>query len=267
MSVDPLRGPGSPRIVELLGMPGSGKSTLAKATLAGQRPRPLAPWQVVGHARLPIGDRVDRSMRSLTRALPERLGNPLRRLLWQDRAADFLAVLRSSHPEFLDLVAHAPPPDDADAAHVLQWRSWPLETMETHVLLRRAQAPGETVLVEEGLVMRANTVCAGDERLATRYFGSQPLPDALVVLDVEPNVARQRVSERAKRTLLRHEGRTEQEVLADLERTARLVTTAIDVLRGRGVAVEILDGGEPVEVLRRRLAAFLSIPEARQGPE
>ena len=265
MSDGTLRRTGSPRIVELLGAPGSGKSTLARAVLDGPAPRPLRPSQVSGRPRLPVGARLDRRLRRLPEVVPGRGGRALRALLWVDRAPDFLAELRRAHPEFLELVAHAPPPRDADAEQVLRWRTWPLATLEAHVLLRRAEAPGETVLVEEGVVMRANTVCAGDESLAGRYFATQPLPDLVVVLDVDPAEALRRIRARPKRTLLRHEGRSDAEVLRDLERTGRLVETAVPALQERGVPVLRLDASEPIGTLRRRVVDALVAPGAADG--
>lgn len=266
MSADALRRPGSPRIVELLGLPGSGKSTIAEAVLDGPAPRPLRPSHVAGRPRLPIARGPDRRLRGLVEALPGRAGRALRALLWADRAPDALSELSRTHPEFLELVAHAPPPSDADAEHVLRWRSWPLATLEAHVLLRRAEAPGEAVLVEEGVIMRANTVCAGDETLAARYFATQPLPDLVVVLDIAPEEALRRVRSRPKRTLLRHEGRSDAEVLRDLERSARLVTTAVPALRGRGVPVHVLDASEPVATLQRRVLDAITAPGAPEAP-
>lgn len=266
MSERALQRAGSPKVVELLGAPGSGKSTLAEAVLSGPAPRLLHPSQVSGRPRLPVGATLDRRLRRLPGVIPGRLGRGLRALLWIDRAPDFLTELRRTHPGFLELVAHAPPPGDADAEHVLRWRTWPLATLEEHVLLRRAEAPGETVLVEEGVVMRANTVCAGDETLAERYFATQPLPDMVVVLDVDPAEALRRIRARPKRTLLRHEGRDDAEVLRDLERTARLVATAVAALRERGVPVLLLDASEPIDVLSRRVVDVLAAPEAFDGP-
>lgn len=265
MSEGALRRPGSPRVVELLGPPGSGKSTLAEAVLGGPAPRPLHPSQVSGRPRLPVGGTLDRRLRRLPDVVPGRAGRALRALLWVDRAPDFLAELRRTHPEFLELVAHAPPPGDADAEQVLRWRTWPPATLEAHVLLRRAEAPGATVLVEEGVVQRANTVCAGDESLAERYLATQPLPDMVVVLDVDPAEALRRIRARPKRTLLRHEGRDDASVLGDLERTARLVATAVPALEARGVPVLRLDASEPTAVLRRRVAEALAAPEWVDG--
>ena len=262
---DALRGPRSPRIVELLGAPGSGKSTLAAALLAGPAPRPLAPAAVSGRPRLPLGRTVDRGLRRVPEVLPGRLGRLVRAALWADGADDALATLQRTHPEFLALVAHAPPPADADAEHVLRWRSWPLATLEAHVLLRRADAPGETVLVEEGLVMRANTVCAGDATLAVRYFATQPLPDVVVLLDVAPEVALQRVRARPKRTLRRHAGRDDAAVLADLERSVRLFSEAVPALEARGVPVHVVDATEPVPILRRRVVDLLAAPGSATG--
>ena len=133
------------------------------------------------------------------------------------------------------------------------------------MLLRRAEAPGETVLVEEGVVMRANTVCAGDESLVTRYLATQPLPDLVVVLDVDPTEALRRIRARPKRTLLRHEGRSDTEVLRDLERTLRLVATAVPALEARGVTVLRLDASEPIAALRRRVVDALAAPGAADG--
>jgi len=270
VSGDALRVAGAPRIVELVGLPGSGKSTLATAVLTGPGPRPLAPDRVLGTPRLPLGTTADRALRGLTDRLPARASGALRGLLWRDGAPDALATLGRTHPDFLALVAHAPPPPDADAEQVLRWRSWPAATIEAHVLLRRAHAPGATVLVEEGLVMRANTVCAGDESLVEPYLTSQPLPDVLLALRVDPALALERIRSRPKRTLLRHEGRSDAEVLRDLERTARLVDAAVRVLAARGALVHELDATEPVETLRRRVVALvdpLLDPRAAQGPE
>lgn len=265
MNADALRGPGSPRIVELLGAPGSGKSTLAAALLTGPAPRPLGPEAVSGRPRLPLGRGVDRRLRRVPAVVPGRLGRAVRAALWADHAPDLLVTLQRTHPAFLDLVAHAPPPADADAAHVLRWRSWPLETLEAHVLLRRADAAGETVLVEEGVVMRVNTVCAGDETLAPRYFATQPVPDVVVLLEVAPEEALRRVRARPKRTLLRHEGRDDAAVLADLGRSTRLFAAAVPALRERGVDVHVLDATEPVATLRRRVAELLAAPGTAHG--
>lgn len=267
MSADALRRPGSPRIVELLGLPGSGKSTLAEAVLDGPAPRPLRPSRVAGRPRLPVRRGPDRLLRVVPEVLPGRAGRALRALLWADHVPDLLTEVGRTHPAFLELVAHAPPPAGADAASVLRWRTWPLMTLEAHVLLRRADAPDGTVLVEEGMVMRANTVCEGDEALAVDYFATQPLPDVLVVLDVDPEEALRRIRSRSKRTLLRHEGRSDADVLRDLERSARLVATAVPALRSRGVAVHVLDASAPVAALQRQVVAAISAPRAPDAPE
>jgi hypothetical protein len=262
MSDDPLLHPGSPRIVELLGLPGSGKSTLAAAVLHEPEPVALPPSRVSGRIRIPAGAALDRRLRRIPEILPGRAGRAVRSLLWLDRAPDFLTEIGRTHPAFLELVAHAPPPSDADPEQVLRWRTWPLTTLETHVLLRRAHAPGVTTLVEEGVVQRANTVCAGDESLAPRYFATQPLPDAVVVLQVDPDEALSRIRTRPKRTLLRHAGRSDEEVLRDLERSARLVTTAVTGLQERGVPVHVLDATEPTVSLRQQLVDRIAAPEA-----
>jgi thymidylate kinase len=105
--------------------------------------------------------------------------------------------------------------------------------------------------------MRANTVCAGDEDLAARYFATQPLPDALVVLKVRPEEALARLQGRGKGPLLRHQNRSEASILEDLRRTARLVDTAVDVLRGRGLDVLVLDATSSVPANRRMVLDHL----------
>ena len=256
-----LAGPRAPRIVELLGLPGAGKSTLARALLAGRprsgRGRLVSPERVLGAARLPLPAGLDASLRAGVDLLPPPAVGVARRALWRAGSDDPLAVLARTHPEFLELVAHATPPPDADAAHVLRWRSWPLTTIGTHVALRRTDAPDRTVLVEEGLVQRANTVCAGDPSLAPRYFATQPTPDALVVLHVEAELARDRITARRSPALLRHAGRSPAQVLADLERSVELIATATGVLRGRGVLVLECDATEPTATLSRRVAELV----------
>jgi hypothetical protein len=254
-------GPRAPRIVELLGLPGAGKSTLARALLAGATRRSpeglVSPERVLGTARLPLPAGLDASLRAGVDLLPPRAMGVARRVLWRAGSDDALAVLARTHPEFLELVAHAAPPPDADAAHVLRWRSWPLATIETHVALRRADAPGRTVLVEEGLVQRANTVCAGDPSLAARYFATQPVPDVLVVLDIDAELARDRIASRRSPALLRHAGLGPAQVLTDLERSVGLIATATDVLRGRGVVLLELDATEPTALLSRRVVDLI----------
>ncbi len=240
-----LADPRSPRIIELLGLPGSGKSTLAQELLTGTARGGRAmvePRRILGTGRIPLPTPVDAALRAGVDRLPVRAAALARRGLWRADATDPLAVLARTHPEFLELVAHAPAPPDADAEEVLNWRSWPTSTLRTHVALRRTAAPGRTVLVEEGVVQRANTVCAGDRQLAPAYFATQPLPDALVVLHIDPRSAQQRIAARDKRMLLRHVGRRDEEVLEDLRRTADLIGTAVEVLRSRGLEVVELDG-------------------------
>lgn len=245
---DTLRRAGSPRIVELLGTPGAGKSTLsallvpdrsARSTAASGRP--VRPAAVAGALRAPLGPSADAALRRVRDRFPPRAAHVLTDLLWRPSGDDPLDVLAGTHPEFLTLIAHAPAPPDADAASVLKWRSWPLSTMATHVTLRRSSAPGRTVLVEEGMVMRANTVCAGDESLVEPYLRHQPVPDVLVILHVDAATALDRVTTRAKRTLLRHEGLGDDGILLDLERSVRLVEAAGSVLRERGVLIIDLD--------------------------
>jgi hypothetical protein len=260
---DPLIGPGSPLIVELLGLPGAGKSTLAAALLAS--PSLVAPHRVLDVGRLPLPSSLDAALRSGVDRLPTRSSSLARRALWRQVPIDPLAEIARTHREFLELVAHAPPPEDADPAHVLRWRSWPSATIETHVRLRRTDAPSHTVLVEEGIVQRSNTVCAGAPELAARYFASQPLPDALVVLSADPRTAHQRIGTRAKRPLLRHEGQEPGVVLADLERTARLIVTAVEVLRGRGLTVLELDATDPVPTLQDRVLSLVATLPPRGG--
>jgi len=274
---DPAVGPDAPRIVELLGLPGAGKSTLAAALLDGSgrgsgrrdasrvAPPLSPPSRVLDIARLPLPAGIDAALRAAVQQLPPRGGSVARRALWRQDPVDPLAELARTHPEFLELVAHAPPPTDADPAHVLRWRNWPIVTLETHVRLRRAHAPAHTVLVEEGVVQRANTVCAGAPELAARYFATQPLPDALVVLTTDPRTAHQRIAARAKGPLLRHEGREPAAVLADLERTAGLVTTATEVLRGRGLTVLELDASDPVQALQDRVLTLVASLPPRGG--
>jgi len=288
-STDTLAHERSPVIVELLGLPGAGKSTLAAALLgtdqrgtdqrvtgrrgtgrrvAGRRgtARLSAPDHVLGSSRLPLPEAVGPVLRAAVGQLPGRARDVARRALLRADDTDALAVLARSHPAFLDLIAHAPPPHGADAAQVLVWRGWPLTTLRMHVALRRSVAPGRTVLVEEGVVQRANTVCAGAPELAPAYFASQPLPDALIVLHIDAEAAMARISGRGGRALLRHEGRTSAEVLADLQRTAQLVTTAVDALRARGLPVIELDATAPTGRQRHQVLAAVAALQGRQRP-
>lgn len=266
-----LRQPGSPTIVELVGVPGAGKSTLAAllAPETGAVPaepghRPVRPAAVLGTLRLPLGRSGDAVLRGLRDRLPSRASAIVASLLWRAPSVDPLAVLSRTHPEYLALVAHAPPPSEADASYVLQWRSWPVPTMATHLALRRVFASGRSVLVEEGLVMRANTVCAGDPSLVDPYLRHQPVPDVLVVLHVDPATALDRIGGRDKRTLLRHEGLSADAVLEDLARSARLVASAGPILRERGVTVVDIDATEPPQRQQERVLEALA-PEGRDA--
>jgi len=247
-------------ILELLGAPGAGKSTLADALLdrstRPERPCLRHPDEVIGAPRLAAGRKVDGVLRELSGRLPARASGLARDALWRRTAPDYLKILSREHGGFLDIVAHATPPT-ADAAYVLRWQQWPHATLEHHVLLRDVPESDCTVVVEEGLVMRANTVCAGDESLAARYFATQPLPDVLVVLKVHPEEALARLQGRGKRPLLRHQNRSDASILTDLERTARLVDTAVDVLKGRGLDVLVLDATSPVTANRRAVIDHL----------
>jgi len=267
--MDVLPGPRSPRIIEFLGLPGSGKSTLADALLGrsatGWSRTVVPPSGVLGTSRVPLPSALDGLLRSGVERLPRRGRTVLQRGLWRTDDVDALAVLSITHPDFLALIAHAPPPPDADAAEILRWRSWPLGTLTTHVRLRRVDAPGRTVIIEEGLVQRANTVCIGDVDLVARYFGSQPLPDALVVLHVDPTVAQERLQTRAKRTLHRHVGRDAQAVLRDLERSARLVRTATEVLGDRGLKIIELPANTSTAERCERVRALLEPSRASES--
>lgn len=241
-------------ILELLGAPGAGKTTLTDALLnratRPERPRLRHPDEMMGVPRVRAGRKVDGVLRELSGRLPARASGIARDALWRRSAPDFLSVLAREHMGFLDVVAHATPPQ-ADPDYVLRWRQWPHATLEHHVLLRGIPETDCTVVVEEGLVMRANTVCAGDEALAARYFATQPLPDALVALKVRPEEALARLQGRGKKPLLRHQNRSEASILEDLRRTARLVDTAVDVLRGRGLDVLVLDATASLPANRR----------------
>jgi len=264
-----LVGPRSPRIIELLGLPGAGKSTLATALLSGGArggQRLVGPDDLLGVSRLRLPDTVDGTLRRGVQRLPARITPVARQLLWRSDEADPLEVLARTHGAFLEVVAHAPPEADAAAEAVLRWRSWPLSTMATHVALRRVDAPGRTVLVEEGLVQRANTVCIGRPELAARYFATQPLPDALVVLDVDLDVAQARIASRSKGPLLRHAGLAPPDVLKDLRRSAELIATAKEVLRGRGLVVLELDADVPTLDQRKQVLHMVeSLPHRHRS--
>jgi hypothetical protein len=247
-------------LIELVGCPGAGKSTLAGALLGSDAGAPrggvrriVPPEHVTGRPRLAlrgdVGRHVDLLLRSLVERLPGPAAHRVGRVLWDRSLEDPLAQIARSHPSFVSLVASAPPPPDADEAHVAAWRSWPAVSVARHLLIRGAPwadvAP-QVVLVEEGLVQRANTVCAGDPSLVEAYLSNQPTPDVLIALTIDPEVALRRLRSRGGPTLIRHRGLDDRAVLRDLERTARLVEQACAVLPGRGVEVLVLDASAPV---------------------
>ncbi|HET6380047.1 MAG TPA: phosphotransferase [candidate division Zixibacteria bacterium] len=238
-------------IVELAGAPGAGKSALQPEVVRELRSLGFSA-QAADTAVMECLDRsrLARAVAPLGRSQPARL-----RSIAVD-AADGMAVLLT-RPALTGRVLLSVLRSPVGGGHRALLARRFLVVAARERFLRRLLRSGEAVVIDEGLLHRVVNVFAWRERVTEREVrayvaGIRPLPHLILLLEVRPDVARRRLSERGLPARLR--GLPPAAADGFLARAAWALDVAADEAVRRGATVLRIATDEGLEQVQARLA-------------
>lgn len=234
--------------IDIVGAPGSGKTTLVRG-LIHRGTDILAPKQLFVRASLSRNHDAHRLLSQTNRLLLLIGASKLVPIGQKYRVLEAQGAPWGDFLEFCLTLASAVRPTFPTIAGL----TWLWESAFVRALAENHRSGGQQVVVfDEPLSFRPSVLNLSNEDLRPNepYFHLVPAPTAVIVLKAAPEVIQRRIEMRQLRTgrvLDRHEGMTNAEVLADIEKLCELAMKCGEILRARGVPCLEVSSEQPAK--------------------